>query len=73
MKVREEKVKIIGAYHMFPDDMRRVQKDSGVKQIVMTHVQNYNSPEEFDRLSVLQEMIDAGVKNILLAEDGDLF
>ncbi|MGI9401373.1 MAG: MBL fold metallo-hydrolase [Rhizobiaceae bacterium] len=69
----EEKVKIIGAYHMFPKDMKKVQDDSGVKQIVLTHVQNYNDPEHFDRLSVLKEMQDAGVKNILLAEDGDLY
>jgi hypothetical protein len=39
----------------------------------MVHVQNYNSPEDFDRLSVLQEMIDEGVTNILQAADGDLY
>ena len=69
----EEKVKVIGAYHMFPEDMKKVQDESGVKQIVMTHVQNYNDPEHFDRLSVLQEMQDAGVTNILMAEDGDIY
>ncbi len=69
----DEKVKIIGAYHMFPEDMKKVQDDSGVKNIVMIHVQNYNDPENFDRLSVQQEMIDAGVVNILQAQDGDLF
>jgi len=68
-----EKVKIIGAYHMFPKDMKKVQDASGVKQIVMIHVQNYNDPEHFDRLGVRDEMRDAGVKNILLAEDGDLY
>lgn len=72
-KTEDEKVKTIGAYHMFPKDMKRVQDESGVKQIVMTHVQNYNEPEKFDRLSVLKEMQAAGVKNILLAEDGDLY
>jgi len=69
----EEKVRIIGAYHMFPSDMKKVQDDSGVKGIVMIHVQNYNSPENFDRLGVLQEMLDEGVTNILLAQDGDLY
>jgi hypothetical protein len=39
----------------------------------MVHVQNYNDPEHFDRLGVRDEMRDAGVKNILLAEDGDLY
>ncbi len=53
--------------------MKKVQDDSGVKNIVMVHVQNYNDPENFDRLSVQQEMIDAGVVNILQAQDGDLF
>lgn len=69
----EEKVEVIGAYHMFPSDMKKLQDDSGVKNIVMVHVQNYNSPENFDRLSVLQEMIDEGVMNILQAADGDLY
>ncbi len=69
----EEKINVIGAYHMFPSDMKKVQDDSGVKNIVMVHVQNYNTPEDFDRLSVLHEMIDAGVTNILQASDGDLY
>ena len=62
-----------GAYHMFPDRLKRVQDESGVKNIVMVHVQNYNSPEDFDRLGVLKEMQEAGVKNVLLAQDGDLY
>jgi len=66
-------VKVIGAYHMFPADMKKLQNKSGVKQIVMVHVQNYSDPEHFSRLSVRDEMREAGVKNILLAEDGDLF
>jgi len=69
----EEKVKVIGAYHMFPDQLKKVYDESGVKNIVMVHVQNYNTPENFDRLSVLNEMIDEGIKNILLAQDGDLY
>jgi ribonuclease Z len=69
----EEKVKTIGAYHMFPSDMKKLQDDSGVKEIVMVHVQNYNSPENFDRLGVLKEMQDEGVTNILQAQDGDLY
>lgn len=69
----EEKVKVIGAYHMFPTDMKKVQDESGVKQIVMVHVQNYNDPEHFERLGVRDEMREAGVDNILLAEDGDLY
>jgi len=72
-ETEDEKEKIIGAYHMFPKDMKKLHDDSGAKLIVMTHVQNYNDPEHYDRLSVLKEMQDAGVTNILLAEDGDLY
>ncbi len=69
----EEKLRVIGAYHMFPDQLKKVQDKSGVKNIVLVHAQNYNSPKDFDRLGVLKEMIDAGLKNILLAQDGDLY
>ncbi len=72
-KTEVEKVKTIGAYHMFPSDMKRVQDESGVKNIVMVHVQNYSDPETFDRLGVLKEMQKEGVKNILQAQDGDLY
>ena len=58
---------------MFPSDLKRVQDESGVKGIVMLHVQNYNDPEHFERLSVLQEMRDEGVENVLAAQDGDLY
>ncbi len=68
-----EKVKVIGAYHMFPDRLKKVYKESKVKNIVLVHLQNYNTPENFDRLGVLQEMIDEGIENILLAQDGDLY
>jgi len=69
----EEKVKVIGAYHMFPERLKKVYDESKVKNIVMVHVQNYNTPDKFDRLGVLNEMIDEGIKNILLAQDGDLY
>lgn len=69
----EEKIQVIGAYHMFPERMKQVYDESGVSNIVMVHVQNYNSPETFSRLGVLEEMIAEGVENILLAQDGDLY
>ena len=72
-KTLKQKLKIIGAYHMFPSDMKKLQKKSGVKNIVMMHVQNYNTPEKYKRLGVLQEMIDEGVTNILQASEGDLY
>ena len=69
----EQKVKTIGAYHMFPSDLKKVQRKSGVKNIVLVHAQNYNTPEDFDRLGVLKEMQKEGIKNILSAQDGDLY
>lgn len=72
-KTEEEKIEKIGAYHMFPSDMKKLQKESGVKGIVMVHVQNYSDPETFDRLGVLKEMQKEGVENILQAQDGDLY
>lgn len=38
----EQKLKIIGAYHMFPSGMKKFQDKSGVNNIVMMYVQNYD-------------------------------
>jgi ribonuclease BN (tRNA processing enzyme) len=72
-KTVEEKLKNIGAYHMFPDMLKKVQHESGVKQIVMVHEQNYNSPEDYSRLGLQKEMEEAGVKNIFSSCDGDMY
>ncbi|GAB5411492.1 MAG: hypothetical protein ChlgKO_06060 [Chlamydiales bacterium] len=69
----EKKIYKIGSYHMFPEDLARVQKESGVKAIVLVHEQNNDDPENYSRLQLLQEMKAAGVKNIYSAMDGDLF
>jgi ribonuclease Z len=69
----EEKVKTISAYHMFPSDLKKVQKDSGAKTIVMVHEQNFNDPEKFTRTGLRDEMRDEGVKDIYSAIDGDMF
>ncbi|NLR91979.1 MBL fold metallo-hydrolase [Flammeovirga agarivorans] len=72
-ETEEEKVKTIGEYHMFPNLLKRVYNESKVKNIVLVHVQNYNDPDKFDRHDVLHEMIDEGIQNILMAEDGDIY
>mgnify|MGYP003961879353 CR=1 FL=1 len=72
-KTLAEKQKVIGAYHMFPKDLKKVQDESGVKSIVMVHEQNFNSAKDFSRLGLLHEMQKAGVKNIYSAMDGDLY
>ncbi|MFC1576659.1 MBL fold metallo-hydrolase, partial [Candidatus Omnitrophota bacterium] len=72
-KTLKDKEKNLGALHMFPKDMKRVQEESGVKTIVMVHEQNYSAPDNYDRLALLKEMREAGVKNIYSAMDGDLY
>ena len=37
----EEKVKTIGAYHMFPSDMKKLQDDSGVKELLRLRSQGF--------------------------------
>ena len=69
----EEKLRVISDYHMFPDALKRVYDESEVENIVLVHAQNYAPPDEFDRLGILHEMIDEGIENILLAQDGDLY
>ncbi len=68
----EEQLRVTSDYHMFPDALKRVYDESIVKNIVLIHAQNYTPPDKFDRLGILQGMIDEGIKNILLAQDGDL-
>jgi len=58
---------------MFPDRLKSVQDDSGVKQIVMIHEQRYDIPQNYKRLGLEDEMKAAGVKNIFSAMDGDMF
>ena len=72
-KTLKDKEKNLGALHMFPKDMKRVQEESGVKTIVMVHEQNYSAPDNYERLALLKEMQEAGVKNIYSAMDGDLY
>ena len=72
-KTLAEKHKVIGAYHMFPKDLKRVQDESHVKEIVLVHEQNFNSPDKYSRLGLLKEMQKAGVKHVYSAVDGDLF
>ena len=69
----EDKQRIVGAYHLFPKDIKRIQDESGVKEIVLVHEQNYNKADEYDRLALLHEVQKAGVKNVYSSMDGDLY
>ena len=69
----KQKAQEVSPYHMFPQQLKLIQDETGVKEIVMTHEQNYSKPDNFDRLGLLKEMQAAGVKNIYSAMDGDLY
>lgn len=70
----EEKKKAVGAYHMFPPDLVRVKNESGVKEIVLVHEQNYAPPEQFTRLGLLEEIQRAGLEGPIHSSiDGDIY
>jgi ribonuclease Z len=70
----EEKKKAIGAYHMFPPDLVRVKKESGVKMIVLVHEQNYLPAEKFTRTGLLEEIKRAGLEGPIHSSlDGDVY
>ena len=70
----EEKKKAIGAYHMFPPDLVRVKKESGVKMIVLVHEQNYLPAEKFTRRGLLEEIKRAGLEGPIHSSiDADVY
>lgn len=70
----EEKKKAIGAYHMFPPDLKRVKEESGVKAIILIHEQNYAPPDQFTRLGLKLEIERAGVEGPIYSSlDGDVY
>ncbi len=68
-----EKTRHIGRYHMFPKDLKRVQDESHVKEIVLVHEQNFADIGQYAPLALQHEMEKNGVTNIHSAIDGDLF
>lgn len=70
----EEKKKTIGAYHMFPEDLVRVKKESGVKSIVLIHEQNYAPPGNYKRTGLIDELRAAGLDGPVHSSiDGDIY
>jgi len=70
----EEKEKQIGAYHMFPKDLVRVKNESGVKEIVLIHEQNYAPPDEYKSTGLMEEIKAAGLKGPIHSSiDGDIY
>ena len=70
----EEKTKTISAYHMFPEDLVRIKKESGVKSIVLIHEQNYAPAETYKRTGLIDELREAGLEGPVYSSiDGDIY
>ena len=70
----EEKKKEIFRYHYSPAVLARIANEAQVKTIVLSHEQNYTSPEEFTRTGLRDEIIAAGYEGpIYSAMDGDVY
>jgi len=69
----EQKEKLIGQFHMFPERLLRIQQESGVKNIVTVHEQNYAPQEIYYREQLKEENEKIGIKNVYSAVDGDMY
>ena len=70
----EEKKKAIAPYHMFPADLVRIKKESGVKSVVLIHEQNYAPPEKYTRTGLVDELKRAGLTGPVHSSiDGDIY
>ncbi len=59
---------------MFPKDLVRVKNESGVKEIVLVHEQNYAPPDEYKRTGLMEEIKAAGLKGPIHSSiDGDIY
>ncbi|MBP1749805.1 MAG: fold metallo-hydrolase [Deltaproteobacteria bacterium] len=62
------------SYHMWPEELALMQKQSGLKSLVLIHEQNYAPGDTFSRLGLLKECKRAGVKEpVFSSVDGDVY
>ncbi len=62
------------AYHMWPEELALMQKESGVKSLVLIHEQNYAPAGQYSRLGMWEECKRAGVKEpVFSSVDGDIY
>jgi ribonuclease Z len=62
------------AYHMWPEELALLQKESGMKALVLVHEQNYAPARKYSRLGLLSECKKAGVKEpVFSSVDGDVY
>ncbi len=61
-------------YHMWPEELALMQKESGLKKLVLIHEQNFAPVEKYSRLGLLEECKRAGVKEpVFSSVDGDVY
>ena len=61
-------------YHMWPEELALMRKESGLKSLVLIHEQNFAPVEKYSRLGLLEECKRAGVKEpVFSSVDGDVY
>ena len=70
----EEKKKEIFRFHFSPAVLARIATEANVKAIVLSHEQNYDNGEAYNRLQLKDEIIEAGYEGIIYSSmDGDIY
>ena len=65
---------ITHSYHMWPEELALMQRQSGLKSLVLIHEQNYAPGDKYTRLGVLQECKRVGIKEpVFSSVDGDVY
>lgn len=70
----DAKKKEIFRFHFSPTVLARIANDANVKTVVLSHEQNYNSGENYDAMSLVNEVVAGGYKGrIYSAMDADVY
>lgn len=65
---------ITHAYHLWPEEMAMIQKNSEAKTFVLIHEQDYALPDKYSRNGLLEECKRAGVvEPVFSSVDGDVY
>ena len=67
----EEKEKIIWSIHLKPKELADLATLAKVKRLIFIHESNYSSP--YDPISLLNEIKDHYLGDIISSRDGDVF
>ncbi len=70
----EDPEKLALEYHLWPEKIADIQKESKAKSIVLIHEQDFTPADKYTRTGLLEESIRAGVKAPLFnGIDGDVY